>query len=62
MSRKRFNCAQVDGRIFRKNRLRGAYSPSLIRYEMEGSVEEYIDCHIRDPIEADKLCQVFAEA
>ena len=62
MSRKKFNRAQVDGRIFRKNRLCGAYSPSLIRYEMEGSVEEYIDRHIRDPIEADKLRQVFAEA
>jgi hypothetical protein len=37
-------------------------SHSLIRYEMEGSVEEYIDRHIRDPIEADKLRQVFAEA
>ena len=37
-------------------------SPSIIRYEMEGSVEEYIDRHIRDPIEADKLRQVFAEA
>lgn len=37
-------------------------SPSMIRYEMEGSVEEYIDRYIRDPIEADKLRAVFAEA
>ena len=47
---------------FLGKKFRRAYSPSLIRYEMEGSVEEYIDRHIRDPIEADKLRQVFAEA
>ena len=48
----------ADTMLYIKSRV----SPSLIRYEMEGSVEEYIDRHIRDPIEADKLRQVFAEA
>ena len=48
----------ADTMLYIKSRV----SPSLIRYELEGSVEEYIDCHIRDPIEADKLRQVFAEA
>lgn len=48
----------ADTMLYIKSRV----SPSLIRYEMEGSVEEYIDRYIRDPIEADKLRQVFAEA
>ena len=48
----------ADTMLYIKSRV----SPSLIRYEMEGSVEEYIDRNIRDPIEADKLRQVFAEA
>ena len=48
----------ADTMLYIKSRV----SPSMIRYEMEGSVEEYIDRHIRDPIEADKLRQVFAEA
>ena len=53
---------EYDLLTFLGKKFRRAYSPSLIRYEMEGSVEEYIDRHIRDPIEADKLRQVFAEA
>lgn len=48
----------ADTMLYIKSRV----SPSLIRYEMEGSVEEYIDRYIRDPIEADKLRVVFAEA
>ena len=48
----------ADTMLYIKSRV----SPSMIRYEMEGSVEEYIDRYIRDPIEADKLRQVFAEA
>ncbi|MBP3667177.1 MAG: hypothetical protein J6K29_09005 [Clostridia bacterium] len=48
----------ADTMLYIKSRV----SPSMIRYEMEGSVEEYIDRHIRDPIEADKLRAVFAEA
>ena len=48
----------ADTMLYIKSRV----SPSLIRYELEGSVEEYIDRNIRDPIEADKLRQVFAEA
>lgn len=48
----------ADTMLYIKSRV----SPSLIRYEMEGSVEEYIDGYIRDPIEADKLRAVFAEA
>ena len=48
----------ADTMLYIKSRV----SPSLIRYEMEGSVEEYIDRYIRDPIEADKLRLVFAAA
>lgn len=48
----------ADTMLYIKSRV----SPSLIRYKMEGSVEEYIDRYIRDPIEADKLRVVFAEA
>lgn len=48
----------ADTMLYIKSRV----SPSLIRYELEGSVEEYISRRIRDPIEADKLRQVFAEA
>ena len=48
----------ADTMLYIKSRV----SPSMIRYEMEGSVEEYIDRRIRDPIEADKLRAVFAEA
>ena len=48
----------ADTMLYIKSRV----SPSLIRYEMEGSVEEYINRYIRDPIEADKLRVVFAEA
>ena len=48
----------ADTMLYIKSRV----SPSLIRYEMEGSVEEYIGRRIRDPIEADKLRAVFAEA
>lgn len=48
----------ADTMLYIKSRV----SPSLIRYEMEGSVEEYIGRRIRDPIEADKLRVVFAEA
>ena len=48
----------ADTMLYIKSRV----SPSMIRYELEGSVEEYIDRYIRDPIEADKLRVVFAEA
>ena len=48
----------ADTMLYIKSRV----SPSLIRYEMEGSGGEYISRRTRDPIGADKRREVVAEA
>ena len=37
-------------------------SPERIRYELEDSVENYVSRYVRDPMEAERLREVFGEA